>query len=1649
MRPVGTPNTNPPVVNTMDMYYSNSKEAKKAEAARRKQLKLNKDKQFADAKLVLVNLLVPPTAYRDELRLMPEQELLLLQPVELAQQAMLLMTADDPHGLIACGGTKAVDQCIAEMAALTTRVNKRAIDKLFHEKNDALLAVKEVQDFENSAHQEVNDDAINEDAGNESDSDPPDDADDDISDTFDYDDYLEIIDQVDNASSSRVPPALSTLGVETIMGGGIQRPADKRHSKGTPMFGQFHGKEQVRVLSTGFDQHLGVQRKSNKSTEQVAGKKKVSIEQIPFPPGVLPSKTTVVALPADTAGQDGAAVNIAALPTAGQNVGLVDSSVPFPQNGSLSPSSNVEDNADDGNDEGVGEDDEMELMFKDDNVGLTQDINEDSEDSGDLDDPVGGRNSELVAACFRASPELDLQHYREPGAITTNGAGPLQLKMLISPAAPTLLAVHPDDAVVLSERCRNYSFVERATFLHRTWDALHQYTSLEQLRKWLERLAPPGHILLVLSRAAYLNCQPDYLATFGVAKSSFWDMANAFGDFSSGTFVIQRSVALAEVTVPYFLVRSLRDWVNFCTTNSVCLSDFWNMTPSQELQFAALDVTVYPTFDLCMAMLIRLVNFCSNAYRHEIMIETLLQRQVYPCTSQPESGLSLLNVDANLAMQCYFPEETAAAQSDEGWGRARLSKAVAWAKQQLSVAAIKSGINHRWLQLLSALFSPTGPYSIVSHHEQVQVLRSINPILFADNELRTIYPTVRKGPPHQLLEYLNNSAMAASLYGQSKSTECFGILCLKLMGCLVAILQRTHGVRNVDNFLSVTDIAFLMHDGGVLSSAFNHHAFESTVYYIFDPASVQDKLKRLVFSKRVMPIVSVPRSFQALTSKRAWWSYYKSHVPDDNAMARKSKRRHDEVQAQISIPEEFAITMPHFKISCQDKAELQAASPDNYVRILANVVFQTLSQVPASPAVPRMPAPSTSTSVDATGAAIIGSPHSSSAGPIAHGTELAATINLQPPLPVRTAVYGNIQARRRERYDDYVLPSTLAIEAQQNITHWETIRDFVFEPEGDAYMRSLALCVSNQRSLAVTDNIVFLYDPANRFTPQDPFPSISEITHLWYRIVATDNGWHYFDFVEVLCKTVSSTVVPLKIKLQYSGTYLLYSPPTAVVVTPAGLQPTQPPVIPTSSLMGPAPTTIHGQQQHPPAYISSAPAQSSVVAAAHAYTRSIGVSPHPTQSLMLMPAPSPCLQQVPSSPAITQAQATGYDSDDSDVKAMIKIAQVPYEGKNYPVLGKESVIKILRETQSVRALMETGQLEKLVHHEGNFVNNYTPSVFRAGLLRQNSLASIQLGMTLIVNDNHDLVRFQSLVCYDVPELQRSLYTLKHDFPYQQTSTSLHPVHYLTKADASACNYDIRTYDMWVKIWEGYKLALKLILGPSYGLAIASIITDIQQHNIGQLFDVDYLLALTATLMALLHNYAASTEPFTVTSSTFVFQPATMVASDWQQVIALLWVAFKSQLTFGLQQEVNMTRARYNQVKGKPVQYKHKAEVQVDHPPKEKQAAAHKQKRARSPPANRPKVARSPPAEKAAAKKVDFAATDINICISDIARHYKVKTELALCAADCKYVHYSELPPTMTTAVLVSKVEKLAERCKLSDKTTAYFLAKINADKRFK
>ena len=182
-----------------------------------------------------------------------------------------------------------------------------------------------------------------------------------------------------------------------------------------------------------------------------------------------------------------------------------------------------------------------------------------------------------------------------------------------------------------------------------------------------------------------------------------------------------------------------------------------------------------------------------------------------------------------------------------------------------------------------------------------------------------------------------------------------------------------------------------------------------------------------------------------------------------------------------------------------------------------------------------------------------------------------------------------------------------------------------------------------------------------------------------------------------------------------------------------------------------------------------------------------------------------------------------------------------WQGQTFFITDKDSALHILRDTFSVRSMMEDGQLQLLVHHVEDFVNNYTADVFKMGIIRRHAKSALLAGMTLTMNANHDLDRFQSLACFDIKEMQDNCYFQKYSFPDAQTTFSLCAEHYLTKSDANACGFQIASYDFWVRSWKGYQLVLKLLL--------------VQEDNIGLYNDVGYLLSLTATMIALLYEYS--------------------------------------------------------------------------------------------------------------------------------------------------------------------------------------------------
>jgi hypothetical protein len=115
--------------------------------------------------------------------------------------------------------------------------------------------------------------------------------------------------------------------------------------------------------------------------------------------------------------------------------------------------------------------------------------------------------------------------------------------------------------------------------------------------------------------------------------------------------------------------------------------------------------------------------------------------------------------------------------------------------------------------------------------------------------------------------------MALSLYGVTLASDTYGMLRLKLMRCLVAIIQDSCAVNNVDSRLSRSDIYYIAHVGGVLFSS--QRSFSSAIFIIFDVVDVVTQLAALFDSKMPVLISPPPRQIQKLTSTAGWDNKFK------------------------------------------------------------------------------------------------------------------------------------------------------------------------------------------------------------------------------------------------------------------------------------------------------------------------------------------------------------------------------------------------------------------------------------------------------------------------------------------------------------------------------------------------------------------------------------------------------------------------------------------------------------------------------------------------------------------------------------------------------------------------------------------------------
>ena len=407
------------------------------------------------------------------------------------------------------------------------------------------------------------------------------------------------------------------------------------------------------------------------------------------------------------------------------------------------------------------------------------------------------------------------------------------------------------------------------------------------------------------------------------------------------------------------------------------------------------------------------------------------------------------------------------------------------------------------------------------------------------------------------------------------------------------------------------------------------------------------------------------------------------------------------------------------------------------------------------------------------------------------------------------------------------------------------------------------------------------------------------------------------------------------------------------------------------------------------------------------------------------------------------------DSDDSRQASVkrLKDSQIEVEGKMYRVQGKTSVYTTIIAFTSMCTLMEDGHIDKLLAACGNYVNNYTSELLMKGILRQTILSATLSGMQLHAPQNFALLRFKQLSWFDLPQLHDRIFQIQWTYPDTWTTEDLHPIHFLSIPDATRKNYHF-DYESWALSWIGLRITYEQILGPTYGPVFQDIINDIQQNDIGHLFDVEYIVSLTIRMFALLSQYSSQHAIFNVADTTTVYDPAAMSTHDWHTVIHELWQALKSFLTFPQQHEFNILNEKFKVVKMKPLLPRDKKLPAQD---KEKHPKALKSALKNATPDTTVVKSKTKSVSPPRGRKVSIVSPSDDspqYCIKDFAKHYGIATSLKPCRPNCKYVHYSKVPKSTTKANLLTQVDKVVTRLGLTDHQAQQFRSKIQDDSHF-
>jgi len=1604
--PGSPPGNQPPVLNTIENAFENQRIEQTFGQQRSSKTKLaDKVKNHANTRQRIEEFLAAPTSHHDPTRPLSRVQLALLSEDEFVRQAIQVLTVANPKGVLRLADNSSINmsQCILEFAQNSKVRDGPRYKKLLKER---MLELKEISRVDRSLGF-------------------PDEEDIDVFSNDAFSDDTDKNTDLENEVTSSVKRKLQATLAGVTVGKQQKRLSGKRQHKPTERFGINVGIKDPLVLYASHSRTLQENRRlltepyrpraPRQSTEQNSADSdppQDTSSSILFPVTVeVGSAASSVNVVQQTAAHDSSCSPAAVVPPVTivvdniyqQHAAVAVSmsaapfavcSVPIGEDGDGDDSSSTHTTT---SDYGVEDHNSNSSLG---NTDYNGSISPDEDDDAYLQDRQG-HHSDLFEMLFKELPVH--AEYRLPNQTINNLHGPLVFPSHSSSLIGPILQPHVDDHLVLSQASREASFEDIAHLLYINWNILHLVKTVADIKQWLEGLSNEDHLLLVHLHAAYWVTIPITTLSFGATKQNFWTAVNSASAFVNDVFVVTRQIPLVSVTVESFIVRTVGQWIQFLSFHKLTVADIWNVPVDNVLDFAALDATVHPRYDVLLPALIEMVNYCNDTFRQDWSIENCLHRQFAIGNT---NRLQFTHIDANVLIMQYFPGCYDVPNLGSSDGLHLLQRMQTFLLTMPTPLQYMSECSERWIHLLACMALPiTINVTVLSTEDKIKSLVVQFPPSFSDNHLRTNYPLLLHQHSSILKEFLDSNPMAQSLYGQTVSSDTYGVLRLKIMGCVVAIVQDAADVENVDAELSRSDIFYISHVGGILRTP--HRQFCSNLFIIFDSNDVVNELNRLFNSKLPVLIAPAPRQPHRLSSAGMWERNFENKLPTVEQTNLVANAQILALNASIVLFSPFEQLRPQFRPSRHDLAMVQKAVRSDHVRKLALEVKASYDRVSGR---------------------LINSSNAEFS---------SSRFNFSPPAQ-QGARFGAINVDYDE-WSEYIDPIIYSVQDQQLIRNWNNVTNLTFRGDGLAYLQCIKLFHTAQRPIVVGDKMVFLHSPNLNviFTPEQPHRTLFSMTHVLYTVVHIKDSIFYFDRVELLYNYVAMDLLSLKIKCPYVGTYILFESPS----TSGQSLPTVPSSSPSHQQHSTSKRNSSNQSRVRPGSLQQQTQFSASSSSCPPTDRARTSASTTTGSN---------LDALQSRSAVNPA---GYDSDDSQVKKKTKVASLEWQGKVFYVTGKESALNILRDTFSVRTLMEDGQLQNLVNHVGDFVNNYTADAFKMGIIKCQSKSAFMAGMTLTINTNHDLDRFQSLACYAIKEIQDNLYFQHYSFPDAQTTFSLCAEHYLQKADADACGFAITSYDFWVRSWKGYHLVVKLLLGPSYGTVIKEIIDEIQQDNIGQYNDVGYLLSLTATMRALLYEYSSSIEDFTLGEDTTVYTPATMHKSQWLDVIKYLWKSFKEKLSYSRQAEYTYARSQYSVDRHRP--YSGKVVKVNSGQPKTKASTTARTTVTVTPNALKSKVHKgktkypttsttpSPSAKQG--RKVAFG---VSICVNDLAKKYQIKTS-ETCKPDCPYTHYDDLPANLTATSVLDRVKKVMSKFNISEGQSQQFLRKIEADTKFK